>query len=106
MISSIEELREAKKILEECKKIHPKAVVSIASDLAVLTVNYIAEKLGLTSNNPENSKICTNKYICINGKNLFMKDKKQIIVFQQREKLEKIQQIIFFLNLLSKIINL
>ena len=55
-------ITEKEKILEECKKIHPKAVVSIASDLAVLTVNYIAEKLGLTSNNPENSKICTNKY--------------------------------------------
>lgn len=53
---------EKEKILEECKKIKPKAVVSIASDLAVLTVNYLADKLGLIGNNPENSIICTNKY--------------------------------------------
>lgn len=44
------------------QKIQPKAVVSIASDLAVITVNYIAEKLGLISNEPENSIIYTNKY--------------------------------------------
>lgn len=55
-------ITEKEKILEECKKIKPKAVVSIASDLAVLTVNYLADKLGLTGNRPENSVICTNKY--------------------------------------------
>lgn len=55
-------ITEKEKILEECKKIKPKAVVSIGSDLAVLTVNYLAEKLGLTANKTENSKIYTNKY--------------------------------------------
>lgn len=55
-------ITEKEKILEACKKIQPKAVVSIASDLAVITVNYIAEKLGLISNEPENSIIYTNKY--------------------------------------------
>lgn len=55
-------ITDKEKILEECKKIKPKAVVSIASDLAVITVNYLADKLGLTGNNPENSIICTNKY--------------------------------------------
>lgn len=55
-------ITEKDKILEECKKIKPKAVVSIASDLAVLTVNYLADKLGLTANSPEISKVCTNKY--------------------------------------------
>ena len=53
---------EKEKILEQCKKIKPKAVVSIASDLAVSTVNYLASKLNLIANKPENSKICTNKY--------------------------------------------
>lgn len=55
-------ITEKDKILEKCKEIKPKAVVTIASDLAVLTVNYLAEKLGLTGNNPKFSKICTNKY--------------------------------------------
>lgn len=55
-------ITEKEKILEVCKKIQPKAVVSIASDLAVITVNYIAEKLGLISNEPKNSIIYTNKY--------------------------------------------
>lgn len=55
-------ITDKEKILEECKKIKPKAIVSIASDLAVLTVNYIAAQLGLTGNDPKNSHICTNKY--------------------------------------------
>lgn len=53
---------EKERILEECKKIKPRAVVSIASDLAVTTVNYLAEQLNLKANDPANSLICTNKY--------------------------------------------
>lgn len=49
-------------ILEECKKIKPDAVTSIASDLAVITVNYVAKHLGLTCNDPKDSLKCTNKY--------------------------------------------
>lgn len=49
-------------ILEKCKEIKPDAVVSIASDLAVITVNYVANELGLNCNNPEYSLICTNKF--------------------------------------------
>ena len=49
-------------ILEECKKIKPDAVISVASDLATLTVNYLAEKLGLAGNSLECTKISTNKY--------------------------------------------
>lgn len=55
-------ITEKEKILEECKKIKPVAVCSIASDLAVITVNYVAHELGLTANDPKYSKICTNKY--------------------------------------------
>ncbi len=53
---------EKEKILQECKKIKPDAVVSIASDLAVITVNYVADALGLNCNNPSDSLICTNKF--------------------------------------------
>lgn len=53
---------EKEKILEECKKISPDAITSIASDLAVITVNYVASALGLNCNNPNDSIKCTNKY--------------------------------------------
>lgn len=55
-------ITEKEKILEKCKKIKPKAIASIGSDLAVLTVNYLAEELGLVGNDNSNSLICTNKY--------------------------------------------
>lgn len=53
---------EKESILEECKKIQPKAVVTIASDLAGITVNYLARKLGLPCNSERNALIATNKY--------------------------------------------
>ena len=53
---------EKEKILEECKKIRPDAIISIGSDLAVTTVNFIASALGLNCNSPEYSLICTNKF--------------------------------------------
>ena len=37
-------------------------ICSIASDLASITVNYVAEKLGLTCNPTSITKQCTNKY--------------------------------------------
>lgn len=50
-------------ILEECKKIKPDGVISIASDLAAITVNYVAEKLNLVGNGIESSLLATNKYL-------------------------------------------
>lgn len=50
-------------ILLICKKIYPEAVVSIASDLAVITVNYIARALGLPCNPPETDYNATNKFL-------------------------------------------
>ena len=55
-------LIEKEKILEKCKEIKPDAITSVASDLATLTVNYLAEKLGLAGNSLECTKISTNKY--------------------------------------------
>lgn len=49
-------------ILVKCRKIKPSAICSIASDLATLTVNYVAEKLRLPCNPTSISKQCTNKY--------------------------------------------
>ena len=41
---------EKDKILDKCKEIKPDAVISVASDLATLTVNYLTDKLGLIGN--------------------------------------------------------
>ena len=53
---------EKEKILEICRGIDPCGVCSIASDLASITVNYVAEKLGLPCNSTEFTEIQTNKY--------------------------------------------
>lgn len=53
---------EKEQILEECKKIKPDAVATIASDLANITVQYLAENLGLTHNSDRCIEISTNKY--------------------------------------------
>lgn len=56
---SITELDE---ILEQCRKIKPQAVTTIGSDLANITVQYLAEKLGLPGNSAECINCSTNKY--------------------------------------------
>lgn len=53
---------EKDQILEECKKINPEAICTIASDLATNTVNYVASKLGLPCNSMECTKKSTNKF--------------------------------------------
>jgi len=49
-------------ILDKCKEIGIDAITTIASDVAVVTVNYVAEKLGLISNPDKYTEITTNKY--------------------------------------------
>jgi biotin carboxylase len=56
-------IREKEKILSICRNVHIDGIVSIASDLAVDTVNYIAEKMGLPGNSIESAKCCINKYL-------------------------------------------
>ena len=58
---------ERKQILEKCKEIGIDGICSIASDLAVLTVDYVAEKMGLNANSIECSEIATNKYLMRNA---------------------------------------
>ncbi len=53
---------EKDEILQKCREIKPDGVCTIASDLAAITVNYVADKLGLTCNPPEIIEQCTNKY--------------------------------------------
>lgn len=53
---------EKEAILEQCRQIKPDAVATIASDLANITVQYLAERLGLPGNSSECILISTNKY--------------------------------------------
>ena len=53
---------EKEDILKICTDIKINGIVSIASDVAVVTVNYIADKLGLTGNNISFTEAQTNKY--------------------------------------------
>ncbi len=53
---------EKEEILKKCKEIKPDGVCSIASDLASITVNYVAENLGLPCNDTKDTLIQTNKY--------------------------------------------
>ena len=55
-------ITEKEKILEICRRIQPKAVATIGSDLANITVQYLAEKLGLPCNSRECIHNSTNKY--------------------------------------------
>lgn len=53
---------EKERILEKCQEIGIDGITTIASDVAVLTVNYVAEQMGLIGNPDEYSTIVTNKY--------------------------------------------
>ena len=52
---------EKERILEICRAVRPVGVCSIASDLAAITVNYVAEGLGLVGNGMVSAMTATNK---------------------------------------------
>ena len=54
---------EKDKILDKCKEIKVNGVSSIGSDLANITVNYIAHHMGLIGNSLKCTEVTTNKYI-------------------------------------------
>ena len=54
---------EKDKILEKCREIGIDGICTIASDLAVVTVNYVAEKMGLPGNSMESTELSTNKHL-------------------------------------------
>ncbi len=51
------------KILNVCQEVKIDAITTIASDVAVLTVNYIASVMNLIGNPDDYSEITTNKYL-------------------------------------------
>ena len=52
---------EMETILKLAEPLRPAAVATIGSDLAAITVNYLAERLGLPGNPPETAFLATNK---------------------------------------------
>ena len=54
---------EKEQIVEKCKSIGIEGICSIASDLASVTVNYVANRLGLIGNSMECTIKSTNKYL-------------------------------------------
>ena len=54
---------EMEKILDECKKIQIDGICSIASDICVPTVWFIAEKMNLTGNKYENPFVASHKFL-------------------------------------------
>lgn len=54
---------EKEEILAKCREIGIDGVCSIASDLAAITVNYVASEMGLAGNTMECTAISTNKHL-------------------------------------------
>lgn len=54
---------EKEKILETCMRLNIDGICSIASDLASITVNYVANSMGLIGNSQECVRLTTNKYL-------------------------------------------
>ena len=53
---------EKEEILQKCQEIHVDGICTIASDLASITVCYVAEKMGLSGNSMQTGLVSTNKY--------------------------------------------
>lgn len=56
-------IKEKERILDKCREIGINGICSIASDLAVITVNYVAYHMGLIGNSLDNSVKATNKAV-------------------------------------------
>ena len=54
---------EKDEILKKCREIGIDGVCSIASDLAAITVNYVAHEMNLVGNSPKCAMISTNKHL-------------------------------------------
>lgn len=53
---------EKEKILEICREVSIDGICSIASDVAVVTVSYVADQLNLLTNDYSDAKACTDKF--------------------------------------------
>ena len=81
---------EKENILEECKKIGIDGITTIASDLATVTVNYVAKELGLPGNSLECNKKSTNKF---EMRKAFRDNRVQTLKFQKVQSRDDIQKL-------------
>ena len=56
------DVKEKEKILEVCQRVGIDGITTIAADLPVSTINYVASRMGLVSNPDDYSETTTNKY--------------------------------------------
>jgi len=56
------DVKEKEQILEVCQRVGINGITTIAADLPVPTINYVASRMGLISNPDEYSATTTNKY--------------------------------------------
>jgi biotin carboxylase len=54
---------EKEQILKECQRIKIDGITTIATDIVVPTINYVAKRMGLISNPDDYSYVTTNKYL-------------------------------------------
>lgn len=81
---------EKEQILDQCKKIGICGVCSIASDLAVITVNYVADKLGLTGNSLDSTYKSTNKHAMRNAFEAHGDPSPKSILFEKEQELDDV----------------
>ena len=84
---------EKEKILKKCEEIKIDGITTIASDLATVTVNYVAEKMNLPGNSIECNNKSTNKY---EMRKVFKDNNVSTLKF---EKVTSIEQINFLSNM-------
>lgn len=77
-------------ILEKCRETGINGILTIASDTAVVTVNYVAEKLGLVSNPNQYTHITTNKFQMSKAFENYSIPSPKFIVVSQNEEIHKI----------------
>lgn len=53
---------EKEEIAQKCRAIGVDGIATISTDLGAITVNYVADKLGLVANSPTCTRLSTNKY--------------------------------------------
>ena len=57
------DVKDKEQILEVCQRVGINGITTIAADLPVPTINYVASKMGLISNPDKYSQTTTNKYL-------------------------------------------
>ncbi len=88
-------ITECDEITEKCREIEPEGILTIGSDLGMVTATYVANQLGLTANSVECEYQASNKYAM---RCCFLKHGVRVPEFyvtDGKENIEKIHQMTF-----------